>query len=74
MDGLYLYCMACGNYVGGCDCGCGWKNDHPADRKADLDDVDTESLIAELSTRLYHYEPDEFEDVLDQLRRDYVRD
>lgn len=68
MDGLYLYCMVCHNYVGGCDCGCGWKNDYPENREVDIED-----LIRELSDRLQGMEPDEFEDVLDKLRGDYER-
>lgn len=75
MDGLYLYCQMCNNYVGGGDCGCGWRNRYlKEEKKSDIEDVSTEELIQELSSRLYNYEPDEFEDVLDQLRSEYVRD
>lgn len=76
MDGLYLYCQVCNNYVGGGDCGCGWRNRYLKEekKKSEMEDVSTEELIEELSSRLYNYEPDEFEDVLDQLRRNYVGD
>lgn len=67
MNGYYLYCMNCGNYVGG------WRNDYPEDRTTDIEDVSTEDLIQELSSRLFHVDPDEFEDTLDKLRSDYVR-
>lgn len=73
MDGLYLYCQSCHSYVGGGDCGCGWKNRYLAQETADLEEVSTEDIITELSVRLYHKDADEFEDVLDQLRRNYVR-
>lgn len=76
MNGYYLYCIApgCGNYVGGGDCGCGWRNDYPEDRKQGMEDVSTEDLIQELSSRLFHLDPDEFEDVLDKLRSAYVQE
>lgn len=74
MDGLYLYCQVCNNYVGGGDCGCGWRNRYLKEEKTDVEDVSTEELIQELSSRLSNYAPDEFEDVLDQLRSDYVGD
>ena len=74
MDGLYLYCQVCNNYVGGGDCGCGWRNRYLKEEQPPMEDISTEELLHELSSRLYHYEPDEFEDVLDELRSNYVRD
>lgn len=74
MDGLYLYCQVCNNYVGGGDCGCGWRNRYLKEEQPPMEDISTEELLQELSSRLYHYEPDEFEDVLDELRSNYVRD
>ena len=74
MDGLYLYCQVCNNYVGGGDCGCGWRNRYLKEEQPPMEDIPTEDLLQELSSRLYHYEPDEFEDVLDELRSNYVRD
>lgn len=74
MDGLYLYCQVCSSYVGGGDCGCGWRNRRLKEEQSLMEDISTEELIQELSSRLYHYEPDEFEDVLDELRSNYGRD
>ena len=74
MDGLYLYCQVCNNYVGGGDCGCGWRNRYLKEEQPPMEDISTEELLQELSSSLYHYEPDEFEDVLDELRSNYVRD
>lgn len=74
MNGLYLYCQVCNNYVGGGDCGCGWRNRYLSEEKPELDEISTDELIQELSERLFRYEPDEFEEVLDELRSNYVRD
>lgn len=74
MDGLYLFCGACLGYVGGGDCCCGWKNDYPEKRKHPLGDIEMDTLIAEFSARLCNYELEDFEEIIDKLRRDYVRD
>ena len=74
MDGLYLYCQVCNNYVGGGNCGCGWRNRYLKEETPELEEVSTQELLVELSGRLYHLDPDEFEDVLDELRRAYVED
>ena len=74
MNGLYLYCQVCNNYVGGCDCGCGWRNRYLSEEVVDFSDVSTDDLIQELSSRTFHYTPEEFEEVLDELRSNYVRD
>lgn len=74
MNGLYLYCQKCSNYTGGGDCSCGWRNRYLSEEQPPMEEVSREQLLEELSCRLSHYNPREFENVLDQLRSDYVRD
>ena len=39
MDGLYLYCQVCNNYVAAGNCGCGWTNRYLKDEQPLLEDI-----------------------------------
>lgn len=72
---VFTYTVKCViTMLQGGNCGCGWTNRYLKDEQPLLEDIAMEELIQELSSRLFHFTPDEFEDVLDELRRNYVRD